>query len=310
MKSKYRVRQADVQPYSPANHTGTKNFRLIGAETVGAKQLEVLVGEIERGKGALPHAHPGIEQVCYLLEGEAHVEVAGEKFEMKPGEACFFPPDSMHVFLVTSERAKGSRGIRAALRRARGAPENLRWISPSRPIRNGFARRLQAVRAIRRRILAEEGQGRRLSVRAARRARAGRLARHRDARGVRRRGPRHLRGGDPDAGDRGIRRRLLGCIGRAHEYLRPQPGRGVRHRRAKETHAARLIAGKERACFAVTEPNTGLNTTRIKTKAEKQGSRYLISGQKVWISTAQIAEKVLLLARTTPIEECARPQEA
>jgi acyl-CoA dehydrogenase len=70
-----------------------------------------------------------------------------------------------------------------------------------------------------------------------------------------------------------------------------------------------LIAGKERACFAVTEPNTGLNTTRIKTKADKQGGRYLISGQKVWISTAQIAEKVLLLARTTPIEECARPQE-
>src|SRR6188474_1958373 len=70
-----------------------------------------------------------------------------------------------------------------------------------------------------------------------------------------------------------------------------------------------LIAGKERACFAVTEPNTGLNTRALKTKADKQGDRYLISGQKVWISTAQIAEKVLLLARTTPIEECARPQE-
>jgi quercetin dioxygenase-like cupin family protein len=106
MTSKYFVRQSDVQPYSPANHTGTRNFRLIGAETVGAKQLEVLVGEIERGKGALPHGHPGIEQVCYLLEGEAHVEVAGEKFEMKPGDACFFPPDRMHLFLVTSERAK------------------------------------------------------------------------------------------------------------------------------------------------------------------------------------------------------------
>jgi len=69
-----------------------------------------------------------------------------------------------------------------------------------------------------------------------------------------------------------------------------------------------LIAGKERACFAVTEPNTGLNTTRIKTKAEKQGNRYIVSGQKVWISTAQVAEKILLLARTTPIEECAKPQ--
>jgi len=64
-----------------------------------------------------------------------------------------------------------------------------------------------------------------------------------------------------------------------------------------------LIAGKERACFAVTEPNTGLNTTRIKTKAEKKGGKYFISGQKVWISTAQVAEKILLLARTTPLEE-------
>jgi len=59
-----------------------------------------------------------------------------------------------------------------------------------------------------------------------------------------------------------------------------------------------LIAGKERACFAVTEPNTGLNTRNLKTKAVKKGKKYLVSGQKVWISTAQIAEKVLLLART------------
>jgi quercetin dioxygenase-like cupin family protein len=103
---KYLVRQSDVTPYSPANHTGTKNFRLIGPETVGAKQVEVLIGELERGKGALPHAHPGIEQVCYLLEGEAHVEVAGEKFEMKPGEACFFPPEAVHLLIVTSEKAK------------------------------------------------------------------------------------------------------------------------------------------------------------------------------------------------------------
>jgi acyl-CoA dehydrogenase len=70
-----------------------------------------------------------------------------------------------------------------------------------------------------------------------------------------------------------------------------------------------LIAGRERACFAVTEPNTGLNTTRLKTKAEKRGSKYYISGQKVWISTAQVAEKVLLLARTTPLEEANRPAD-
>lgn len=104
--SKYHVRQSAVTPYSPANHTGTRNFRLIGRETVGAKQVEMLIGEVERGQGALPHAHPGIEQVCYLLEGAARVEVGSEQFELAPGEACFFPADVPHVFTATSERAK------------------------------------------------------------------------------------------------------------------------------------------------------------------------------------------------------------
>ena len=106
MRSKYCVRQSDVTPYSPANHTGTKNYRLIGPETVGAKQVEVLIGELGRGKGALPHAHPGIEQVCYLLEGAAHVEVAGEAFDMEKGDCCFFPADAQHVFTVTSASAQ------------------------------------------------------------------------------------------------------------------------------------------------------------------------------------------------------------
>jgi quercetin dioxygenase-like cupin family protein len=66
----------------------------------------MLIGEVERGKGALPHAHPGIEQACYMLEGTAHVEVGGESFEMGPGDACFFPADEMHLVKVTSERAK------------------------------------------------------------------------------------------------------------------------------------------------------------------------------------------------------------
>jgi acyl-CoA dehydrogenase len=64
-----------------------------------------------------------------------------------------------------------------------------------------------------------------------------------------------------------------------------------------------LIAGKELACFAVTEPNAGLNTTQLKTKAVRAGDRYLVSGQKIWISTAQVANRMLLLARTTPLEE-------
>ena len=104
--SRFHIRQSDVVPYSPANHTGTKNFRMIGPETVGAKQVEMLIGELERGKGALPHAHPGIEQVCYLLEGEAHVEIGDEKFELKPGEACFFPAEMKHLFLAMSPKVK------------------------------------------------------------------------------------------------------------------------------------------------------------------------------------------------------------
>jgi acyl-CoA dehydrogenase len=64
-----------------------------------------------------------------------------------------------------------------------------------------------------------------------------------------------------------------------------------------------LIAGEEKACFGVTEPNTGLNTLRLKTRAVRQGDHYVVNGQKIWISTAQVADRILLLARTTPIEE-------
>jgi acyl-CoA dehydrogenase len=70
-----------------------------------------------------------------------------------------------------------------------------------------------------------------------------------------------------------------------------------------------LIAGADRACFCVTEPNVGLNTARLKTKAVRQGDHYVISGQKIWISTAQVTNKMLLLARTTPIEQCAKPAQ-
>jgi acyl-CoA dehydrogenase len=61
-----------------------------------------------------------------------------------------------------------------------------------------------------------------------------------------------------------------------------------------------LIAGRDRACFAVTEPDAGLNTLALKTRAVRDGDHYVVSGQKIWISTAQVATKVLLLARTTP----------
>ena len=70
-----------------------------------------------------------------------------------------------------------------------------------------------------------------------------------------------------------------------------------------------LIAGADKACFCVTEPNIGLNTTRLKTKAEKHGDHYVVSGQKIWISTAQVTNKMLLLARTMPLEQAGKPSQ-
>jgi acyl-CoA dehydrogenase len=70
-----------------------------------------------------------------------------------------------------------------------------------------------------------------------------------------------------------------------------------------------MVEGREKACFAVTEPNTGLNTTQLKTRAVAKNDRYVVNGQKVWISTAQVASKILLLARTTPLEEVRKPTE-
>jgi quercetin dioxygenase-like cupin family protein len=102
-RNRYLVRSADVVPYQPANHLHTSNQRLIGPDNVGARQMEVVLGTLSRGGGALPHAHPGIEQACYLLEGTARAEVAGESFDMAAGDMCFFPANEMHVFTVTSD---------------------------------------------------------------------------------------------------------------------------------------------------------------------------------------------------------------
>jgi len=79
-------------------------------------------------------------------------------------------------------------------------------------------------------------------------------------------------------------------------------GTGEQKRRALPP----LIAGTDKPCFAVTEPDVGLNTTQIKTRAERQGDRYVVRGQKMWISTAQVANKMLLLARTTPLDAVKR----
>jgi acyl-CoA dehydrogenase len=68
-----------------------------------------------------------------------------------------------------------------------------------------------------------------------------------------------------------------------------------------------LIRGEEKACFAVTEPNAGLDTSRIQTRAKREGDFYVLNGQKVWISTAQVADRMLILTRSTPREEVSKP---
>ncbi|HJP21388.1 MAG TPA: acyl-CoA dehydrogenase family protein [Alphaproteobacteria bacterium] len=68
-----------------------------------------------------------------------------------------------------------------------------------------------------------------------------------------------------------------------------------------------IIKRDDIACFGVTEPNTGLDTTRLKTRAVRQGDRYVVHGQKTWISTAQVANKIMLIARTREESPSVRP---
>jgi acyl-CoA dehydrogenase len=77
----------------------------------------------------------------------------------------------------------------------------------------------------------------------------------------------------------------------------------------KERWLPPIIQGRNKACFGVTEPNTGLNTLKLKTMAVRKGDRYIVNGQKVWISTAQVAHKIMLLARTTPLEAVTSPTQ-
>ena len=70
-----------------------------------------------------------------------------------------------------------------------------------------------------------------------------------------------------------------------------------------------IVSGAEKACFAITEPNAGLETAKLATRAERRGDRYVINGAKIWISTAQVADKMLILTRTTPIENARKPTD-
>ncbi|QDK33866.1 MULTISPECIES: acyl-CoA dehydrogenase family protein [Sphingomonadaceae] len=70
-----------------------------------------------------------------------------------------------------------------------------------------------------------------------------------------------------------------------------------------------ILSGEEKMCFAVTEPNTGLDTTSLKTRAEKVPGGYRVNGEKVWITQAHVADRMLIIARTTPLEEVKKKTE-
>ncbi|MEI9996834.1 MAG: acyl-CoA dehydrogenase family protein [Rhizomicrobium sp.] len=70
-----------------------------------------------------------------------------------------------------------------------------------------------------------------------------------------------------------------------------------------------LIRGEQKACFAVTEPNAGLDTTSIETFARRTNDGYILKGRKIWTTTAQEADKILILARTAKKEDGRKPTD-
>jgi quercetin dioxygenase-like cupin family protein len=98
------VRVDRLEPYSPDLHAGTVNRRIIGQETVGAKNMEIVLGELDPSGVAEPHSHSGTEQVIYLLKGRIEVEMRGEKMQLEPGDTVYFPPGETHRVVVLGDR--------------------------------------------------------------------------------------------------------------------------------------------------------------------------------------------------------------
>ncbi len=87
----------------------------------------------------------------------------------------------------------------------------------------------------------------------------------------------------------------------------PKPLEMFGNAEQKRENLPKIISGEEKMCFAVTEPNSGLDTASLQTKAERTNSGYIINGRKIWTTGAQRADKILIIARTTPREEASKP---
>ena len=98
--SRYFVRADEVTPYHPANHTGTVNRRLIGHANVGAMNLEVVLGVIEKGKGRRRTPIPASSRSATCRPGAPAPRSAARAAELEAGDCCFFPADMPHAFTV------------------------------------------------------------------------------------------------------------------------------------------------------------------------------------------------------------------
>lgn len=117
----YFIDPQTLPTYSPQQHEGTVNRRLVGRET-GAAHVEVVLGVVQPGGKAEMHQHDDLEQVIYVLEGRAAVRVGdGERFEVGPGQLLFFPPTTPHEIVVVGDQAYHALVIYAPPS-ARGGP--------------------------------------------------------------------------------------------------------------------------------------------------------------------------------------------
>jgi acyl-CoA dehydrogenase len=110
----------------------------------------------------------------------------------------------------------------------------------------------------------------------------------------------------------GIARSGAGMSGASAVHINlfgPQPVVVFGTEEQKQRFLPALIRGDDRTCFGVTEPDAGLNTTAITTRAVREGDHYRVDGRKLWTSTAQSANRILLLTRTISREDAARPTD-
>jgi len=93
---KHIIHPRDLPTYSPPKHSKTTNRRLLGPGPSGSDRVEVILGEVEFGGQADPHAHPDLEQAFFVLQGRAEVEIEGQKSVVGPEDFIFLPPGVVH----------------------------------------------------------------------------------------------------------------------------------------------------------------------------------------------------------------------